>query len=49
MARAKKIPVKKVVEKVPRTRGERDDAKKRSSMLGYLKLPKGRPPNEKNE
>ena len=47
MARAKKIPVKKVVKKVPQTRGERDEAKKHSSVLGYLKLPKGRPPNEK--
>ena len=47
MARTKKMPEKKVVEKVPRTRGEKNEAKKRSSVLGYLKLPVGRPPNEK--
>ena len=44
-----KKPGKKVVENVPRTKGEIEKARKLGSMLGFLKQRVGRPPAEKQK
>ena len=49
MVTRKKLPKKKVVENIPRTRGEKQEARRLGSVCGYLKLRPGRPPNESQQ